>query len=172
MSISPLAGKRVAILITNGFLETPLVHLQKALAAIGATSHLVSKDMGLINGWSGEAWGLSYSVDAAWRETLAVDYDLMIIPHGENQTKVLSTDSHAKRIMSAFIRENAPVLLIGSGITLAASLDLINTDHDSMGDAVARHDHLVLAGQNAQTDEMIDKLAESVSNAPLAVTAA
>jgi len=41
-----------------------------------------------------------------------------------------------------------------------------------MGDAVARHDHLVLAGQNAQTDEMIDKLAESVSNAPLAVTAA
>lgn len=172
MSISPLAGKRVAILISNGFLETQLVNLQKSLTALGATTHLVSKDMGLINGWSGEAWGLSYSVDAIWRETLAVDYDLMIVPHGENHTKVLSTDSHAKRIMSAFIREQAPVLLIGSGISLAATLDLINTHHDSMGEAVALHDHLVLAGQNAQTDEMIDKLAESVSNAELAVNAA
>ena len=172
MSISPLAGKRVAILITNGFLETQLVHLQKSLTALGAKTHLVSKDMGLINGWSGEAWGLSYSVDAIWRETLAVDYDLMVVPHGENHTKVLSTDSHAKRIMSAFIREDAPVLLIGSGISLAASLDLINADHDSMDETVVRHDHVVLAGHHAQIDEMIDKLAESVSNANVAETAA
>jgi putative intracellular protease/amidase len=172
MSISPLAGKRVAILITNGFLETQLINLQKKLTALGAVTHLVSKEMGFINGWSGVTWGLSYSVDAIWRETLAVDYDMMIVPHGENHTKVLSTDSHAKRIMSAFIREDAPVLLIGSGITLAASLDLIAMEYDSESDAAVRHDYLVLAGQNAKADEMIDKLAESVSNAAIAATAA
>ena len=108
--------------------------------------------------------GLSYPVDTVWRETLAVDYDIMVIPDGDQHLKALEADSHAKRIMSAFLREKAPSLLIGGGVDLAKSLDLLGDiapEHDA---SVLMEGHVVVAGKSAEVSEMIDNLVHAVSN--------
>ena len=172
MSLPALAGKTAAILVTHGFDESILINLQKQLNEAGVKAKMVSKENGLINGWAGKQWGLSYPVDGVWRETLAVDYDIMIIPEGDQHLKALLSDSHAKRIIAAFLREKAPSLLIGGGVDLASSLKLVGDvapDHDAH---VCVDDHVVVAGKAAPISEMIDNLALAVSNAVDAVDAA
>ncbi|MEC8727810.1 MAG: DJ-1/PfpI family protein [Pseudomonadota bacterium] len=164
MSLSALAGKTAAILVTHGFNESVLINLQKQLNDAGIKAKMVSKENGLINGWAGEQWGLSYPVDTVWRETLAVDYDIMIIPDGDQHLKALEADSHAKRIMLAFLREKAPSLLIGGGVDLAKSLDLLGDIAPEHYTSVLMEGHVVVAGKSAEVSEMIDNLAHAVSN--------
>lgn len=172
MSLSALAGKTAAILVTHGFNESVLINLQKQLNAAGIKAKMVSKENGLINGWAGQRWGLSYPVDGVWRETLAVDYDIMIIPDGDQHLKALLADNHAKRIISAFLREKAPSLLIGGGIDLAKSLELLSDISPEHDEHVLTEGHVVLAGHSAPIAEMIDNLDHAVSNTNNKVDAA
>ena len=172
MSLSALAGKTAAILVSHGFSESVLINLQKQLNAAGVKAKMVSKENGLINGWAGEQWGLSYPVDGVWRETLAVDYDMMVIPDGDQHLKALLSDSHAKRIISAFLREKAPSLFIGGGVDMANSLDLLADIAPENDTHVLASDHIVVAGKSADISEMIDSLALAVSNTVDEVNAA
>ena len=172
MSLSALAGKTAAILVSHGFSENVLINLQKQLNAAGVKAKMVSKENGLINGWAGEQWGLSYPVDGVWRETLAVDYDIMVIPDGDQHLKALSSDSHAERIISAFLREKAPSLLVGGGVDMAKSLDLLADIAPENDTHVLASDHIVVAGKSADISEMIDSLALAVSNTVDEVNAA
>ena len=172
MSLSALAGKTAAILVSHGFSESVLINLQKQLNDAGVKARMVSKENGLINGWAGDQWGLSYPVDGVWRETLAVDYDMMVIPDGDQHLKALLSDSHAKRIISAFLREKAPSLLIGSGVDIAKSLDLLADIAPENDTHVLASDNIVVAGKLADISEMIDSLALAVSNTVDEVNAA
>ena len=172
MSLSALAGKTAAILVSHGFSESVLINLQKQLNAAGVKAKMVSKENGLINGWAGEQWGLSYPVDGVWRETLAVDYDMMVIPDGDQHLKALLSDSHAKRIISAFLREKAPSLFIGGGVDMAKSLDLLADIAPENDTQVLASDHILVAGNSADISEMIDSLALAVSNTVDEVNAA
>ena len=58
----------------------------------------------------------------------------------------------------------APSLLIGGGVDLAKSLDLLGDiapEHDA---GVLMEGHVVVAGKSAEVSEMIDNLVHAVSN--------
>ena len=76
-----------------------------------------------IGWWASEKWGLSYPVDQSVSETLAIDYDALIIPGGANQIETLSNDLHVRRILRAFLRENEPVALAGVSTMLLTTID-------------------------------------------------
>jgi len=96
----------------------------------------------------------------------------MVIPDGDQHLKALSSDSHAKRIISAFLREKAPSLLVGGGVDMAKSLDLLADIAPENDTHVLASDHIVVAGKSADISEMIDSLALAVSNTVDEVNAA
>ena len=159
---SPFDGKTIAILVGSGFEEKPFVDLQRALASAGATVKVISRDTGLTNGWADGTWGLSYPVDAHISETLAVDFDAVVIPDGKRHTDILLNEAHARRVATAFLRENAPALLIGSGVELAREYGFADTG--SVDEIIAR-DSLVLAPAGAKTDEILVAFKAAMVNA-------
>ena len=111
MQISNFAGKTVAIMVASGFDEKIFIAIQSAMLTAGAKLKIVSRDAGLTNAWNGTGWGMSYPVDATISTALAVDYDALIIPSGQRHSETLSGEVHVKRILRAFLREEAIALL-------------------------------------------------------------
>jgi protease I len=114
----PLAGRKVAILIGNGFEEVQMTDMQRALIAAGASAKIVSTSNGLVNGWQGTGWGHYYPVDQQVSETLAADFDMLVLPDGERSlTKLLHT-AHSLRIVRGFRDAGKPVAAVGFGASL------------------------------------------------------
>lgn len=158
---SPLSGKTIAVVVCSGFEENPLIELQRALTETGAKLRVVSRDTGVTNGWSGDGWGLSYPVDAHLSETLAVDYDAVVIPDGRRHTELLLADAHGKRVINAFLRENVPALVIGSGVEMIAALGFAQ---QAQPEAVTLANTLVTAPVGADVKEMVDNFGLAMGN--------
>jgi protease I len=114
----PLAGRKVAILVGNGFDEVQMTDMQRALLSAGAMPKIVSTSNGLVNGWQGSTWGHYYPVDQQVSETLAADFDMLVLPDGERSlTKLLQT-AHSLRIVRGFRDASKPVAAVGFGASL------------------------------------------------------
>ena len=163
MSASALSNKKIALLACSGFDEQPFVALQQALVAAGATVKVISRDHGLTNGWANGVWGLSYPVDGALSETLAIDYDVMVMPTGERHTALLLNDPHGRRIINAFLREDVPSLVIGSAVDALAEKDMLN-GHNRTEDGLSVDKNLVMASEATDTQTMIDALKKVMTN--------
>lgn len=156
-----LSGKAVAIVVCSGFEEKPFVELQRALTEAGAKASIVSRDTGVTNGWSGADWGLSYPVDNHLSDTLAVDYDAVVIPDGKRHTDLLLAEAHGKRVINAFLREDAPTLAIGSAVSMIGELGFGGGEAP---EAVTLENNLVVAPAGASIAEMVDNFALAVGN--------
>ncbi|HYH93865.1 MAG TPA: catalase [Candidatus Saccharimonadales bacterium] len=75
---APIASRRVAVLVTDGFDATGVAALSKALASQGATTHLIGPVVGTIRSDSGEAMELKYSV----LTTSSVVFDAVFVAGG------------------------------------------------------------------------------------------
>ena len=75
-------GKKFAIMVASGFNEEQFLIIQKTILAAEGSYTIVSRDIGTTNGWASEKWGLSYPVDLPVSETLAIDFDALIVPGG------------------------------------------------------------------------------------------
>ena len=124
MKLSNLSGKTVALMVASGFEEDLFIAIQRAIMSVNAKLRIVSREAGLTNAWNGSSWGMSYPADATLSNTLAVDYDALIIPAGAKHVATLSGEAHAKRIVGAFAREKMPILMIGDGADLLALVDI------------------------------------------------
>ena len=83
-------------------------------------------------------------------ETLAIDFDALIVPGGANQIETLSNDLHVRRILRAFLRENEPVALAGVSSILLTTIDAAKGRKVAASDA----DSALLIAAGA---EIIDK---------------
>lgn len=162
MTSQSLANKSVAMLVCSGFTEAGFIALHKALVGASAKLTIVSRDSGLINGWSDNGWGLSWPADQAMNETLAVDFDMLVIPDGSRHSELVKNDAHGRRIINAFLREEMPALVLGSGIDLLEAFDLAENRNISR-EAVCRDGTLVTAGADADIASLLDSLGAAVN---------
>ena len=163
MSAHALSQKTIALLACSGFDEQPFVALQQALVAAGAKVKVISRDHGLTNGWANDVWGLSYPVDGALSETLAIDYDVMVVPTGERHSALLLNDPHGRRIINAFLRENVPSLVIGTAIDAMAEKEMLD-GYNRTADDISVDKNLVMATEAADTEAMVDALNKALMN--------
>ena len=77
-----LAGKRVAILATNGFEQSELLVPQQALEDAGASVDVIAPEAGLIQGMEHQNKGQMVAVDLTLEEANPEDYDLLVLPGG------------------------------------------------------------------------------------------
>ena len=123
MTKTTLSGQKIAIMVAPGFDEKNFVEIQKMLMGQSAQLKVISSSIGLVQGRTGTQLGMSYPVDSQLSETLAVDFDALVIPSGETHLATLAEELHSARIIKAFLRENMPVLVLGNALNLISEVD-------------------------------------------------
>ena len=114
--------KKIAMMTANGFNESEFITLQKAIMAQQAQARIITCHNGLVHSDPKTGNGISYAADSQLSETLAIDYDCLIVVGGPKHIDILTEDPHAIRLMRAFLRESMPILLVSEASKL---LDVI-----------------------------------------------
>jgi protease I len=107
-----LAGKKVAILATDGFEQAELFDPKKALDEAGATTHVISLKSGKIKGWDMTDWGKSIDVDLTVDDADSADYDMLLLPGGVQNPDKLRVNARAVAFVQEFFEAEKPVAAI------------------------------------------------------------
>ena len=112
---SNLAGKKVAILATDGFEYVELAEPKKALEAAGAKTVVISPKDGQIRGWNHRDWGESVPVDFNLKSARESDFDALVLPGGVMNPDHLRLDKDAVAFVRSFFDAQKPVAAICHG---------------------------------------------------------
>ncbi len=146
MTKTTLSGQKIAIMVAAGFDEKKFIEIQKMLMGQNAQPKVISASTGLVQGRIGTQLGISYPVDSQLSQTLAVDFDALVIPSGEAHLNTLAEELHAARIIKAFFRENMPILVQGDALNLISEIDTaIQADLLRHQGEIGRHNRLLWA---------------------------
>ena len=110
-----LQGKKVAILVENGFEQVELERTQTALEQAGATTQIVSPQNGTVMGWQSNNWGDKFPVDVILDRASAEDYDALLLPGGVMNPDKLRMNPKAVQFVRAFFEARKPVAAICHG---------------------------------------------------------
>lgn len=122
----PLAGKRVAILVTDGFEENELLKPRAALDAAGAKTVIVSPKSGGAKSWTGEGFGREVPVDLALSSAKAEDFDALVLPGGVINPDRLRIEPAAVEFTREFFRAGKPVGAICHGPQLLIEAEVVS----------------------------------------------
>ena len=111
-------GKKIAMMTADGFNESEFIALQKAIMAQQAQSRIISSHNGLVYSDPKTGNGISYAADSQLSNTLAIDYDCLIVVGGSEHINTLTEEPHAIRLIRAFLRESMPILLVSEASKL------------------------------------------------------
>ena len=110
-----IAGKRVAILATDGFEESELLQPKRTLEEAGAQTTVVSLKPGMIKGWTEQNWGQMVPVDATVDAIAADDFDALMLPGGVMNPDKLRMNEEAVDFVKDFFKHGKPVGAICHG---------------------------------------------------------
>ena len=110
-----LNGKKVAILVTDGFEQVELLEPKKALEQAGARTQIVSPQEGKVKGWDHTNWGQELKVDLPLKQAKADDFDALLLPGGVMNPDKLRIIPEALRFVKSFFDEGKPVAAICHG---------------------------------------------------------
>lgn len=110
-----LAGKKVAILVADGFEQVEMTKPREALNAAGAETKIVSPSSGKIQGMNHADKGDKFDVDITLENARPDDFDALLIPGGlMNPDQLRSTDA-ALEFTRHFFENGKPVAAICHG---------------------------------------------------------
>lgn len=115
MDSSRLDGKRVAILVTDGFEEVELTEPRKALDEAGAQTQIVSPKADRVKSWRFTEWGDEMPVDVPLNEARPEDFDALLLPGGVINPDKLRTNEDAIVFAQSFLDSGKPVASICHG---------------------------------------------------------
>jgi len=120
-----LNGKRVAILVTNGFEQVEMVKPRKALDEAGAKTDLISPMKGEVQGWNHEEKGDKFRVDVDLNSADPEDYDALMLPGGVMNPDRLRMIPRAVQFTRHFFDEGKPIAAICHGPWLLVEADVV-----------------------------------------------
>jgi protease I len=110
-----LNGKRVAILVAEGFEQSEMLGPRMALEKAGAETEIVSPAKGEVQGWNHFDNGDRFNVDVEIEEAKADDYDALLLPGGVANAYQLRHNSKAVQFVKQFFESAKPVGVICHG---------------------------------------------------------
>lgn len=110
-----LRGKRVAILVTDGFEQAELLEPRKALDRAGATTMVVSPTRDKVKGWNMKEWGKEVQVDIPLSEAKAEDFHALLLPGGVMNPDKLRMQPEAVEFVRHFVHAGKPVAAVCHG---------------------------------------------------------
>jgi protease I len=110
-----LNGKKVAILVADGFEQVELTEPKKALDEAGAETRIVSPAKGKVKGWQHTEWGDEMPVDVPLGQARAEEFDALLLPGGVMNPDHLRRKPEVQRFVKAFFDAGKPVAAICHG---------------------------------------------------------
>lgn len=177
-----LKGKKVAILVADGFEQSEFEQPRQALEDAGATTYVISPEEDEVTAWDEDDFGDSFDVDVPLSEANADEYDALLLPGGVMNPDTLRTIPEAVKFARAFFEAGKPVsaichgpqLLIEAGVVRGRHLtsypslqtDLRNAGATWSDEAVVTDQGLVTSRRPADiprfNEKMIEEIAEGV----------
>jgi protease I len=115
MAKKDLTGKKVAILVDEGFEQVEVIKPRKALDKVGAETKVVSPQESEVRGWNLKRWGKSVAVDVPLDSANPSDFDALLLPGGVMNPDKLRMNPKAVEFVKHFIDSGKPVASICHG---------------------------------------------------------
>ncbi len=110
-----LTGKKIAILVANGFEQVELTEPARALHQAGADTNIVSPGADKVRGWDGSNWATAFRVDVPLPDADPDGYDGLLLPGGVLNPDVVRRNRQALQFIRAFFDAGKPVAAICHG---------------------------------------------------------
>lgn len=120
-----LAGKRIAILVADGFEQVELTEPRKALDQAGAKTELISPAKGKVQGWKHHDKGDQFPVDVPLDTAKPEDYDALLLPGGVANPDQLRTIPKAVKFARSFFEHHKPIAAICHGPWLLVEANIV-----------------------------------------------
>ena len=125
MAKKDLTGKKVAILVDEGFEQVELIKPRKALDKIGAQTQVVSPQEGEVRSWNMKRWGKSVAVDVPLESADPAQFDALLLPGGVMNPDKLRMNPKAVEFVKHFFDAGKPVAAICHGPWTLIEADVI-----------------------------------------------
>jgi len=120
-----LNGKRIAILVEDGFEQIELTSPKQALEEAGAQTQIVSPKRDKVKGWQHTQWGQEFPVDVSIEQANANNYDALLLPGGVMNPDKLRTNKSAVQFVRSFFEQRKPVAAICHGPWMLVEADVV-----------------------------------------------
>lgn len=110
-----LSGKRVAILVTDGFEQVEMTEPKKALEQAGARTQIVSPKEGRVQGWNHFDKADTFPVDIALDQADPNQFDTLLLPGGALNPDQLRAIPKAVQFVRSFFDQRKPIAAICHG---------------------------------------------------------
>ena len=107
-----LTGKKVAILVANGFEQVELTEPKTALEEAGAITEIVSPEKQTVQGWNHDEKADTFLVDMPLGRARSDDYDALLLPGGVRNPDQLRRLMRAVEFIDGFFATGKPVAAI------------------------------------------------------------
>ena len=107
-----LKGKKIAILVADGFEQVELTGPKEALEEAGAEIEIVSPAEGEVQGWNHDEKADRFPVDMPLNLARSDDYDALVLPGGVRNPDQLRMSTRAVEFVDGFFATGKPVAAI------------------------------------------------------------
>lgn len=138
-----LDGVRVAILVTDDFEQAELSEPKKALEQAGATTKIISKQSGTVQGVNHDEKADTFPVDLTFDQANPNDFDALLLPGGAINADAIRMEPKARTFVQQINESgrpmavicHAPWLLISAGCVKGRTLTSYFTIQDDIRNA-------------------------------------
>jgi protease I len=125
MQAKKLGGKRIAILLTDGFEQVEMTKPRAALEEAGAKTFLVSPKKDKVQGMNHHDRADQFSVDVPVERAKVEDFDALLLPGGALNPDQLRTDEKAVALVKSFAAAKKPIAAICHGPWTLVEADVL-----------------------------------------------
>jgi protease I len=125
MAKKDLTGKKIAILVDQGFEQVELLKPRKALNKVGAQTKIVSPQDGEVRAWNMKRWGKSVAVDIPLESADPAQFDGLLLPGGVMNPDKLRMNPKAVEFVKHFFDAGKPVAAICHGPWTLVEADVV-----------------------------------------------
>jgi protease I len=126
METNTLQGKKVAILVAEGFEQVELTEPKAALERAGARTSIVSPSAQRVQGWKHFDKADQFPVDVALNDARSDDFDALLLPGGVASPDQLRIIPEAVSFIREFFDAGKPVAAICHGLWPLIDAGVVN----------------------------------------------
>jgi protease I len=120
-----LSGKKVAILVAEGFEQIEMTAPRNALKDAGAITEIISPENNEVKGWNHHDEADSFKVDVQLDDADPENYDALLLPGGVMNPDTLRKLPEAVEFVRAFFEAGKPVAAICHGPQVLIEADVV-----------------------------------------------